>query len=140
MLGRLCYRVLPRDGWRFRRLGWKYELTAPHSCGVQVFPGAGREVAQDGWIRLSPTGQLTIARGYAWDGPSGPTLDTPSFMRGSLVHDALYQLMREGRLSRDWRKGADMELRRLCLADGMSPLRAWWVYWGVRLFGGRHAR
>ena len=62
--------------------------------------------------------------GYGRDGPSGPTLDTRDFIRGSLVHDALYQLMREGLL--------DHSIHR---EDGMTALRAWWVYQGVRLFG-----
>ena len=56
-------------------------------------------------------------------------------MRGSLVHDALYQLMREGLLDLGWRETADQELRRVCLEDGMSAIRAWWVYKAVR-FGG----
>ncbi len=61
-------------------------------------------------------------------------------MRGSVVHDALYQLMREGRLNRDdWREAADDELTRLCLQDGMSKPRAWWVNKGVRWFAKRAA-
>jgi hypothetical protein len=44
------------------------------------------------------------SKGYAWNGPSGPTLDTRNFMRGSLVHDALYQLMREGRMDNGLRR------------------------------------
>ena len=39
---------------------------------------------------LTTEGLLIIRPGYAWDGPSGPTFDTPSFMRGSLIHDVLY--------------------------------------------------
>ncbi len=30
--------------------------------------------------------------------PNGPTIETKTFMRASLVHDALYQLMREEHL------------------------------------------
>lgn len=88
------------------------------------------------FICLSTDGTLRIRADYAWDGPSGPTIDTKNFMRGSLVHDALYQLMREGYLPGSYRDEADDELRRICLEDGMSGLRAWWVYQGVRLGGG----
>ena len=77
---------------------------------------------------------LIVRKGYAWDGPSGPTVDTKNFMRGSLVHDALYQLMREGLLSRDLRDEADKLLRRICIEDGMSAVRAWIVYQGVHRF------
>ena len=60
--------------------------------------------------RLNTKGHLIIKRSYAWDGPSGPTIDTKNFMRGSLVHDALYQLMRHEHLSSDeWRAVADLE-------------------------------
>ena len=76
------------------------------------------------------------SKGYAWDCPSGPTLDTRNFMRGSLVHDALYQLMRESLLDHTiHREPADRILQSLCREDGMTALRAWWVYQGVRLFG-----
>jgi hypothetical protein len=86
------------------------------------------------YIELLQTGQLTIAADYAWDGPSGPAFDTRNFMRGSLVHDALYQLMRLGALdAAACRKPADELLRKICLEDGMSSLRAWWVYTGVRV-------
>ncbi len=57
-------------------------------------------------------------------------------MRGSLVHDALYQLMREGELDADvYKEPADRLLQAMCREDGMTSLRAWWVYHGVRLFG-----
>jgi len=78
---------------------------------------------------------IEIKSGYAWDGPSGPTSDTKSFMRGSLIHDALYQLIREGYLNISYRDWADRELRAICLEYGMNPIRAFWVYWAVRLFG-----
>jgi hypothetical protein len=56
-------------------------------------------------------------------------------MRGSLVHDALYQLMRDEYLDRAvYRDAADRTLQKICKEDGMWSLRAWWVYQGVRLF------
>lgn len=57
-------------------------------------------------------------------------------MRGSLVHDALYQLMREGHLDLAAHLGpADRLLQKLCREDGMSQLRAWWVYEASKRFG-----
>ena len=88
------------------------------------------------FVELGTDGWLKIHAGYAWDGPSGPTVDTRNFMRGSLVHDALYQLMRERHIDRDkWKDTADKLLRQMCLEDGMSTVRAWWVYHGVSSFG-----
>lgn len=79
---------------------------------------------------------LVINYGYAWDGPSGPTIDTKNFMRGSLVHDALYQLIREDLLPFPiYKDKADRELQRICKEDGMSSIRAWYVYQAVKNFG-----
>ena len=64
--------------------------------------------SSNGWVHLAGDGQLTIKRGYCWDGASGPTFDTPSTMLASLVHDALYQLMRECLLPQDYRIRADI--------------------------------
>ncbi len=115
------------------RGGYKYQLVEDYSVRVPVIPD---EDVRTEYIDLSTDGDLTIKRGYAWDGPSGPTIDTKDFMRGSLVHDALYQLMRQEYLSKDrWRAEADLELKRMCRQDGMSAIRAWWVHRGVRMGG-----
>lgn len=115
------------------RDGYKYQLTEGYVDQVSIFPE--NHIATN-FIILSPEGVLIIKNGYAWNGPSGPTFDTKNFMRGSLVHDALYQLFQEGLLSLHWREQADKELVRICRADGMSAIRAWWVYRAVRDFGG----
>ena len=93
-----------------------------------------------GPLKMKPDGTLIIDQGYAWDGPSGPTIDTKTFMRGSLIHDALYQLIREGVLSMPDRKRVDQILREICLEDGMARFRAWYVYKIVREFGGKHCK
>ena len=116
--------------------GYKYQLNAAYSTDIPIKP---EEDIESDYIRLTHVGQLTIKKGYAWDGPSGPTADTRNFMRGSLVHDALYQLMREGELdNHDYRESADRLLQQMCREDGMSALRTWWVYRGVR-YGGNPA-
>ena len=80
--------------------GYKYQLAEDYSFET----GMELESAVRGpgdWVRMSRVGRLKLKRGYAWDGPSGPALDTSDLMRGSLVHDALYQLMREELPRRD---------------------------------------
>lgn len=88
------------------------------------------------YINLTREGKLTIKKGYSWDGPSGPTIDTLNFMRGSLVHDAIYQLIRQGYLGEEHREPADKLLQKMCMEDKMSKLRARLVYLGVRVCGG----
>lgn len=113
--------------------GYKYQLAEEYRVATSITPE--RQIFTP-WIDLTPEGLLTIRKGYAWDGPSGPAIDTKNFMRGSLVHDALYQLLREQHLKPKWRQHADRELQRICREDGMWALRAWWVYQGVRFGGG----
>lgn len=118
------------------RDGYKYQLAATYEVGIEIRPALAIHAE---FVALEPDGLLTIGRGYSWDGPSGPAIDTKNFMRGSLVHDALYQLLREGLLEPALREAADRILQRMCIEDGMSKLRAWWVYTGVRFGGGLSA-
>lgn len=111
---------------------YKYQLAEMYSLRTGIKPNAAIDTPYFG---LSTDGLLTISRGYCWDGPSGPAIDTPSFMRGSLVHDALYQAIRMGLLHGDKRAEADKLLYRLAVEDGMSRLRAAWVYSAVRAMG-----
>ena len=112
--------------------GYKYQLTRDYSVKIPIM---GQEFSAK-YYSLTRGGVLRIKAGYAWDGPSGPTIDTKSFMRGSLVHDVLYQAIRFGLLPREYRQKADEILRDLCIEDGMWKLRAAWVYWAVRRFAG----
>lgn len=112
--------------------GYKYQLVEDYTVKVALHPQ--QDIITE-YIILTTKGILTIKKGYAWDGPSGPTFDTKTFMRGSLVHDALYQLIRQIHLSNMWRGTADKELKRICIEDGMSRIRAWWVFNGVALGG-----
>lgn len=114
------------------RKGYKYQLARTSVDLLSFCPP--RDIHTE-YISFTREGRLTIREGYAWDGPSGPTWDTRNFMHGSLIHDALYQLMRGSLLHIDFKDLADRELRRRCLEDGMCRLRAAWVYQGVRLFG-----
>ena len=117
----------------YYKSGYKYQLDTSYSVITSIMP---KECIDTEFIKLYPNGTLLIRKDYAWDGPSGPTVDTKNFMRGSLTHDALYQIIRQGYLPRASRLQADLELKRICLEDGMSKIRAWWVYHGVRLGGG----
>lgn len=87
------------------------------------------------FIRLEPGGILTIKQGYRWDGASypckalgNPCVDDMFNIRSSLVHDALYDLMRmkyllgddliAGSAGHTNRKMADMLLYMIGIEDG----------------------
>ena len=121
--------------------GYKYQLLLDYVHDALFLHLNVPSEIETEFLWLGENGQLIVKQGYAWDGPSGPTIDTKNFMRGSLVHDALYQLIREGHLSKNvWRNVADRELYRMVREDGMWWIRAQFVYWAVRIFGNPSAR
>ena len=117
--------------------GYKYQLVRDYSVIIDIV----NETVDSEYIKLRPDGQLIIKKGYAWDGPSGPTIDTKDSMRGALIHDALYQCMRDYGLDRDkYKDVADTEFRKACVEDGMSWLRASYMYYGVKVFGAKSTK
>ncbi len=115
---------------------YKYQLVEPYNIEI----GIKGYAVDTFYLKLGADGKLEISKGYAWDGPSGPTIDTLDFMRGSLVHDALYQLICLKEIPPHYREYADLLLKKICLEDGMSSFRAGYVYLAVRLFGGASAK
>ena len=115
------------------RSGYKYQLDGDYSVQLKyIIPS--RHIDSE-YISLTENGLLTIKHGYAWDGPSGPTVDSKSFMRGSLVHDVIYQLIRQNFLSIANREAADLELIEICKEDGMGFIRRKYVFYSLRRFG-----
>ena len=120
--------------------GYKYQLSETYKVQVAIYPN--RWLVTD-YVTLSPEGWLTLRKGYASDGASGPAIDTKTIMRGAFCHDGLYQIMREVDLSGcgispdEFRKQADYTLFTMCKEDGMNWVRAEWVYLAVRTFAKR---
>ena len=107
---------------------YKYELVKPASYGpidLGNYP-----VRIEYYIMYSAVYyHMVILAGYRWDG-STVVFDTKYCMRASLVHDALYQLFREGKLDMKYRKYADQIYRDIMIEDGAWK---WWA--GVRYTG-----
>ena len=122
---------------------YKYRTTEERTYETGWRLPGGRSVQTEmGYVHLTGDGLLTIQRGYAWDGASGPTFDTPSTMMASLVHDALYQLLRERQLPPAWRGKADACLERIMLADYKGSWPKWHAFrvacwgWALKRFAG----
>jgi hypothetical protein len=115
-----------------RKRKWKYELAASEHFQTSIL---GCNVAVGDFLYLIPDGTLGVGTGYAWDGASGIS-DSKITRKASLPHDALYQLMRLGLLSREQhRLAADNLFRDLCIAYGGTKFMAG-IYWqGLRWFG-----
>ncbi len=86
------------------------------------------------WLHIK-NGILIIDLWYGWDGCSGPTWDNDSSMRGSLLHDALTQLMRQNLLDRRLKPVMDQMFHDQLIADGFWKFRADYYLWGVTKFG-----
>jgi hypothetical protein len=111
--------------------GYKYVLWEDYSVRLRILPSP--PVLTTKAVLLS-NGMLTIFKGYPWNG-ANVAPDNPDIIRGSLVHDCLYEMMRAGRLSLDYRCQADDILKEICLEDGMSPAYAAIVHEAVSAFG-----
>ena len=72
------------------RSGYKYQLAKNYVQQIKIKPAA--DITEPDFIKLTKDGTLTVKKGYAWDGPSGPVPDTKENLRASLVHDALYHM------------------------------------------------
>ncbi len=150
----VCYYDLGKGGGRERyKVAREFHKRIDDPLGPAKLVKVHRKSDGKVLIELATTGELTVYDEYSWDGPSGPTKDTPDFMRGSLVHDVLYQLLREGRLfnltddekldrerHKRLRKAADKLLVEICKKDGMKWLRRKLVYRTVRWFGSSSAK
>lgn len=109
--------------------GNKYQVVEDYSIQTNIFPPEDIKI---GFVELTKGGLLALRKGFASDGPSGPTIDTESFMEGSFVHDGLYKLLRSEKLSSEWRDDADITLVRIAIMAKMLKIRSKWVFLGVR--------
>lgn len=122
------------SGHIFFRKGYRYQLAEDYALPIYIYPG--KPITTE-YTQLTISGLLTVKKGYVWNGPSWFIMNTRNLVRGSLLHAALYEMMREGSLDRHiWQEEADRLLQEICKEDGMSALRAWWIYQRVRLGGG----
>ena len=80
-----------RDRLLYFKRGYKYQVARDYRIKLAVIP---YEPICLPFVLMDTAGDTIIKTGYAWNGASGPTVDTRNTMAGSLVHDLLYQLIR----------------------------------------------
>lgn len=123
--------MVTRNGIIYRR-ALRFQLA--EECRIQTAV-LGFEVNVPRIGKLTKDGMLTVREDKAWDGPSPPAIRTRSFMRGSLAHDVLCQMIRLGYLPKSCILAAHQTLRDVCIEDDMWRIRAGWVYWAKRFMG-----
>ena len=111
--------------------GYKYQLRKDISFQTDI---KGYSAITD-LVALSPDGTLVVKKYFAWDGASGPALDDKTNMRASLAHDALYYLMRIGKIPKTCKAKADDLLYVVMVKDGAPKWRASYYKFAVKTFG-----
>lgn len=102
----------------YYKSGYKYQLDKRYFIQTDIFPE--NDIITD-FISLHKNGLMIIERGYAWDGASGIAFDTANTMAASLVHDAGYQLIRDGHLHGSFKGQFDMLLKQVMDEDSQHP-------------------
>ena len=117
----------------YTNVNYRYQLADDLVVQTRIFPAAA---IHHPFFTLSMTGLLVIKRGYAWDGISfflSP--QTKTSVKGTCVHDCLYQMLRLGLLDQEWKPWADEEMKRVFIASGMHKWRATYMYKAVLKHG-----
>lgn len=113
-----------------RTTNYKYRLEEAYEAKTDIHPPDNFENED---FAMDKSGLLLIKRFYPSDGPSGPAIDTPDFMRGAFIHDARAEAMRLGVLPPGFFAAINDELRANCLQDGMCKFRADYVHFFVSI-------
>jgi hypothetical protein len=138
--------MIERDKCLHFKAGYKYVITRPFRIKTEIRPPFTRRITRQTvdvnntavvipLVTLEPSGWLTIHAGYAYDGASGPTIDTLDSMAGAAVHDAGYQLIRLGKIEPTWKEYFDELFYEIMVEDGMIRPRAKLWEWAVKTFG-----
>lgn len=123
-----------------------FELDEAMTHHNEKFELVGKVRGKHPFLSLSLKGNLTVKAGYSWDGMSVPVIFKPMMvlvlperkrMIASLVHDALYELIRHGMLSSENRAFADILLAELMIQAGAPKWITRIFYNSVKRFGGR---
>lgn len=119
---------------RYRK-GYKYQLAEDDWLQTDIIPTSPIDTQ---FITLDMNGLLVLRSGYASDGPSGPTIDTPSSISGAFFHDGGCQLVRMGLLPHvpEVVAKVNMMAYKKWVASGMWDWRAKNWHGALENFGG----
>jgi hypothetical protein len=124
--------MVDRDKCLYFKRGYKYQVNRDYHITLDIIPYAPIALEH---VTMDLAGRTVINAGYAWNGASGPTMDTLNSMIGSLAHDVGYQLIRLGLIDPGYKPYLDKVLHDLCTEDGMYSWRADYWRWAVLKFG-----
>lgn len=118
----------------YYRKGFRYQLIEEYEQDVSVdgiFPltPGGNE-----FVHLTLDGDLYIAKWYAWNGANKPAINDKTFVRPSLVHDALCQLWELKIIDNEGRAAADRLLGKMLREDTITIANRnkWFIRWPLK--------
>jgi len=122
-------------------INYKYKLEEDIAFSTGVL---GFEISTK-YIELKNHGVLVIRKGYMWDGVTGlPRFATDAILkhtaRGSLLHDAFYQLIRLRLLPAYLKHKIDLEMKKQFEFDGLNKTVASMFYQAVKNFGSQYCK
>lgn len=121
---------------KYSKVQYKYYLEETVSVQTSVRPAQSAIVP--GYIFLGVDGKMIIYRRYAWDGITNGVNFKSNRVPG-LVHDATYQLIREGLIDLSLKAQSDKDLRDMMIAEGSWKFVANFFYFCVSKFGNAFA-
>ena len=105
---------------------WRYTLNRSFTLYHSSLVGLEFNIP---YVQVFPVGRLVVKEGYSWDGAT-LTLNTHDLIVPSLVHDALYQCLREG-LDQSYKAVADKIFYQLLLENKVNKILSWIMYKAV---------
>lgn len=113
---------------------WPYELVQDYSYQLPgTWPKLTTPIVTE-YVILTATNLLVMKKGYRWNGADAAP-DVTRILRGSLVHDAICQLIGLGKLTmKPYRLLGDQALYQCCREDSMTWPVANVVYYSVRAY------
>jgi len=121
---------------KYSKVQYKYYLE--ETVEVQTSLRPVQSAIVPGYIFLGLDGKMIIYRRYAWDGITNGVNFKSNRIPG-LVHDATYQLIREGLIDLSLKEQSDKDLRDMMIAEGSWKFVSNFFYFCVSKFGNAFA-
>ena len=110
----------------------KYTVDFAVTIRTIVYPP---ETVKTRLLTLTTHGDLTIGQGWQFDGATWIPDRTKTVMRAAMCHDAIYELIRQGRLEKAMQGQADSCFLCMCMEDGIPRWRANFYYFVLSKIG-----
>ena len=111
------------------KTGYEHKTNCAWYFDTEVYPP---ETIETDLIRLTTKGSVRLRKHFSWNGANCcPEFKTS--IRGSALHDALFQLLGSGLLDMKWLPQANKEMLKTCKKSGMWAITRVLIRTGLRI-------